>query len=113
VALPSTPPAKEASRSLGVVFFNELVITLSGSFLAFFATFMGAGGCYSRSCFDQLGRAVMLLVFGWPALLVVCLAMFLVGTWMKRVELKRSAVWALPIGTAMIWVVWLVMINSL
>jgi hypothetical protein len=113
VAVPSTPPAKRTPRSLAVVFLAAFVITLCGSFLAFFATFMGAGGCYSSSCFDHIERAAMLLVFGWPALLVGCLAMFLVGTWKKRVALKRSAVWALPIGTAMIWVVWLVLIDNL
>jgi hypothetical protein len=113
VALSSTPPAKRTSRSLAVVFFSEFLITLFGSFFVFFVTLMGAGGCYSSSCFDHIERAAMLLVFGWPALLVVCLAMFLVGTWKKRVELKRWAVWALPIGTAMIWVVWLVLIDNL
>jgi len=35
--------------------------------------------------------------------------MFLVGTWTKRIAAKRMAVRVLWIGTATIWMVWLVM----
>jgi hypothetical protein len=49
------------------------------------------------------------LLFVSPTLLVVCGAMFLVATWTKRIAAKRLAVQVLWIGTATIWMVWLVM----
>jgi hypothetical protein len=72
------------------------------SSVATFADFL-----LTAACLD--GRAWVLLMAAYPALLVGCGAMVLVGVFTKRVAVKRWAVWMLPIGLVPAWIVYIVL----
>lgn len=106
----TTPPAKDASRDLSVAFALEIVAVL-GSWSLAWILLLGVANCgdsTSASCEDLYLRAWTLLRAAHPALLVICGAMFIVGALTKRVALKRLAVWVLPVGTGMSWIVYFV-----
>jgi len=113
VAVPTLPPVKDPSRKLAGRFGGEVALAFGLSLFWLFVVGLGAAGCGdSDSCYDRFNRAFLSMVIGWPALLVVCVAMFAVGAWTKRVAVKRSALWALRIGTVTIWVIFLALIGG-
>jgi len=112
VAVPTTPLVKDPSRKLAERFGAEVALAFGLSLTLLFVVGLGAAGCGdSDSCYDMFNRAFLVMATGWPALLVVCVAMFAVGAWTKRIAVKRSALWALRIGTVTIWVMYLALIG--
>jgi Protein of unknown function (DUF2510) len=99
----TTPPAKDPSRELSLVFTIEVVLAFGAFFLAMLLG-MGVANCgTSASCSDLAGAWVLLMV-AHAALLAVCGVMFMVGARTKRVAFKWVAVLVLPIGTVTAWI---------
>jgi len=105
VTVPTTPPAKEASRNLAVVFTVEVVLAFGAIALAMLL-FMGIESCASAGCQELYWNAWLLLMVAHVALLVVYAAAFAL---VKRDVVKLLAVLVLPIGTVTAWMVYIVM----
>lgn len=113
VAAATMPPVKDPSRKLAGRFGGEVALAFGLSLVLLFVVGLGAAGCGdSDSCYARFNRAFVVMAIGWPAVLLVCVAMFGVGAGTKRVAVKRSALWALRIGTVTIWVIYLALIGA-
>jgi len=82
------------------------------AFLIAWIALIGVATCVGEdTCTHLLGIAWALLMAAHPVLVAVCGAMFVVGSRKKRDALKRRAVWVLPIGITVAWVVFLVLLD--
>jgi uncharacterized membrane protein YecN with MAPEG domain len=82
------------------------------AFLIAWVLLIGVATCVSEgTCTHLLGIAWALLMAAHPVLVVVCGAMFIVGSRKKRDALKHRAVRVLPIGITVAWVVFLVLLD--
>ena len=108
LAVPTTPPAKDASRNLALVFTVEVALAV-GAFSLAGMLVMGVDSCASAGCQGLYWNAWLLLMVAHVALLVVCGAAFL---WARWAVVKLLAVFVLPIGMVTAWIVYVVMAST-
>ncbi len=109
---PLATAARQTSRQLSFAFIVEPVPVAIGFFFAVFVVAMSSDGCASDSCFDRINLTLVLLLVVQAAVVVACGAIAVVGSWKRRIAVKRWAVIALPVGSVITWVAALLMIDA-